>query len=106
MVRILLLLAILLMSCTPLPVYQVAPTELRVTEVKIVEDYECIDVIAWDTSMEAKSQLILCKGDMCVCTDWEPEFGRLHVTTIPKDYNKLTIKLKDRSGNEYQREIR
>jgi hypothetical protein len=106
MVRVLLLLTLLLVSCAPLQVYQVAPTELKVTEIKVVSENECFDVIAWDTSMEAKSQLILCKGDLCVCTDWEPEYGRLHVTTIPKGYNKLTIKLKDRAGNEYQREIK
>jgi len=106
MVRILLLLVLLLTACSPLPVYRVAPTELKVTEVKVVEDYECFDVIAWDTSMEAKSQLILCKGDLCVCTDWEPEFGRLHVVTIPKGYNHLTIKIINRAGNEAQREIK
>ena len=92
------LILIILIGCSP-PVDTYPARELRieVTDSKVADWCEC-DVLAFTTNVETKGIATFCHEGLCIVSEQEPEFSKLHILILPKGIESLTIELMDREG--------
>jgi hypothetical protein len=95
---VILILTILFVGCSPPPPsYSAIQIRISVDESKVADWCEC-DVLAWTTNVETKGTATFCHEGLCIVSEQEPEYGKLHILILPKGIESLTIELEDRDG--------
>ena len=70
---------------------------LQITDIKINDNCDIL-CMSWTTNYEAKCKVTFCDLDQCYATDEEPEWGKLHSTSIPKGAHNIQIHAEGRYG--------